>query len=51
MDWSGIADWLTILFFLWYGLKMFIPALNQSPSTVIGGILALGAAISIMLSP
>lgn len=51
MNWSAIADWMTILFFLWYGLKMFIPALNQSPSNVIGGILAIAAAISIMLSP
>ena len=46
MDMSAIADWCTILFFLWYGLKTFIPALNKGPASMIGGVLALAAAIS-----
>jgi hypothetical protein len=45
MDWSTLADWMTILFFLWYGLKTFVPALNKGSATYIGGILALAAAI------
>lgn|GEM_PF-1702357 len=49
MDWSTIADWMTILFFLWYGLKTFIPALNQGTATYMGGILALVTAISIFI--
>lgn len=51
MDWSAIADWMTILFFLWYGLKTFVPALNTGASNMIGGIIAIVAAISIFLSP
>lgn len=46
MNWSVIADWMMILFFLWYGLKIFVPALNNGSATYIGGILALGAAIT-----
>jgi hypothetical protein len=49
MDMSAIADWMTILFFLWYGLKTFIPALQKGPSITIGGILALAAALVIFL--
>lgn len=50
MDMSVIADWLTILFFLWFGLKTFIPALDQGAFRTLGAILALGAAIFIALS-
>jgi hypothetical protein len=46
MNWSVIADWMMILFLLWYGLKTFVPALNKGTATYIGGILALGAAIT-----
>ena len=49
MDWSAIADWMTILFFLWYGLKTFIPALNKGSAPMIGGIIALAVAISIFM--
>jgi hypothetical protein len=49
MDWSAIADWMTILFFLWYGLKTFIPALNKGSASMIGGAIALIAAISIFI--
>ncbi|HEX6032854.1 MAG TPA: hypothetical protein VFY83_00420 [Anaerolineales bacterium] len=42
---------MTILFFLWYGLKTFVPALNKGTSPMIGGIFAILAAISIFLSP
>jgi hypothetical protein len=46
MDMSAIADWCTILFFLWYGLKTFIPALGKGYVATLGGIIALAAAIS-----
>jgi len=46
MDMSAIADWCTILFLLWYGLKTLIPALNQGFSLTLGGIIALAAAIT-----
>jgi hypothetical protein len=29
MDMSAIADWCTILIFLWFGLKTSIPALDK----------------------
>jgi len=46
MDMSAIADWCTILFFLWFGLKTFIPALDKGFFSTLGGIIALAAAIS-----
>ena len=49
MDWSAIADWMTILFFLWYGLKTFIPALNKGSTSMIGGVIALITAFSIFM--
>jgi hypothetical protein len=49
MDWATIADWMTILFFLWFGLKTLIPALDKGVSSIIGGIIALVAAISIFI--
>ena len=49
MDMSTIADWMTILFFLWFGLKTLIPALDNRTSSIIGGIIALAAAISIFI--
>jgi hypothetical protein len=49
MDWSAIADWMTILFFLWYGLKTFVPALNKGSATMIGGLIALVAALAIFI--
>jgi hypothetical protein len=50
MDYSIIADWVTVLFLLWYGLKKFIPALDKGKISYIGGILAIVAAIFIALS-
>ena len=49
MDMSAIADWCTILFLLWFGLKTFIPALDKSYFSTLGGILALAAAITTIL--
>ena len=49
MDWSTIADWFTILFLLWFGLKTFIPALDKGYFSILGGILALLAAITTIL--
>jgi len=50
MDMSVIADWCTILFFLWFGLKKFIPALDKDMFSTIGAILALAAAVFTALS-
>ena len=50
-DWSAIADWSTIIFFLWYGLKTFIPALNKDFFQTLGAVIALIVAITIFLSP
>jgi len=49
MDMSAIADWCTILFLLWYGLKTLIPALGKGYFSTLGGILALAAAITTIL--
>ena len=49
MSSSGIVDWLMILFFLWFGLKLFVPALNKGYFSILGGVLALAAAIAIFL--
>jgi hypothetical protein len=46
MDMSAIADWCTILFLLWYGLKTFVPALGKGYGAIIGGIIALAAALA-----
>ncbi len=50
MDLSLVADWLTILFLLWFGLKQFIPALNKKVLRYVGGVLALAAALFTALS-
>jgi hypothetical protein len=53
MDFSMIADWRIILFFLWFGLKTLISALDNRASSLIGGIIGLAAALAafIDLSP
>lgn len=50
MDLSVIADWFTIAFFLWFGLKKFIPALDQGFFSAVGAIIALFAALFTALS-
>ena len=50
MDYSIIADYCTVLFFLWYGLKKFIPALDKGVPRIVGAILAFAAALFIFLS-
>jgi len=39
---SSLASWCVWLFFLWYGLAAFIPALNTDLFKKIAGVLALG---------
>lgn len=51
MDMSMIADWFTILFFLWYGLKKFIPALDKGFLPYVEAVLAICAAVTTYLSP
>lgn len=41
----SIATWLTIVFFLWYGLAQFVPALGGGFFPFIAGLLALGIAV------
>ena len=50
MDMSIIADWFTIAFFLWYGLKKFVPALDKGIFSILGGVIALAAAVFTALS-
>ena len=50
MDMSLIADWFTIVFFAWFGLKKFIPAFDQGFFPTFGAIIALAAAIFTALS-
>lgn len=40
-----LAGWCTVLFFLWYGLGAFVPALMGGTMSYVGAILALGAAV------
>jgi hypothetical protein len=46
---SGIVDWLTILFFLWFGLRTFIPALQKGYFNIVGAVIALAAGLAIIL--
>ena len=39
---DSISSWCLWLFFLWYGLAAFVPALNTDLFKKIGGALALG---------
>jgi len=45
-----IAGWCTVLFFLWYGLAAFVPALAGGFFLMLGGILALGIAVFTFLN-
>ncbi len=42
---KSIAAWCTVLFFLWYGIGVFVGALMAAPLVYVLGILALGAAV------
>lgn len=50
MDMSIIADWFTVAFFAWFGLKYFIPALDKGFFPAVGAVLALAAAVFTALS-
>jgi hypothetical protein len=50
MDLSIVADWFTVLFLLWYGLKQFIPTLGKGFFPYVGGVIALAAALFTALS-
>jgi hypothetical protein len=47
---TTIAAWLTILFFLWYGLSAFIPALKSDMFMKVGAVLAIGIAVFTFLA-
>jgi hypothetical protein len=38
---ATIGLWATALFFLWYGLAAFVPALNSDMFRKVGAVLAL----------
>lgn len=44
-----IMEWCTALFFIWYGLAAFVPALNTDTFRKIGGVLALVAGVAGLL--
>lgn len=46
---SSLANWCIWLFFLWYGLSAFIPALNSDLLKKLGGVLALGVFVFSLL--
>jgi len=50
MDWSTIADYFTIAFLLWYGLKGFVTTLRSDMSMKLGAALALITAVTTYLS-
>ena len=50
MDLSIIADYFAVAFFLWYGLKKFIPALDKGFAPYIEAVIALCVAIFTFLS-
>lgn len=39
---SSLANWCVWLFFLWFGLSAFIPALNSDLFKKLGAVFALG---------
>ena len=39
---ESLASWCVWLFFLWYGLAAFIPALNSAMFKKLGAVLAIG---------
>ena len=42
---KSLAAWCIALFFFWWGLGVFVPALMAPPIIYIGGLIALGIAI------
>ena len=46
---ASISAWCLWIFFLWYGLAAFVPALSTDTFRKIGAILALGFVIFSLL--
>ena len=46
---DAIMEWGTALFFIWYGLAAFVPALNTDTFRKIGAVLALVAGVAGLL--
>ncbi len=44
-----ISGWCMWLFFLWFGLSVFVPALMAAPVSYLGGLFALGYAVFALL--
>lgn len=42
---ATVGAWASMLFFLWFGLAQFVPALNTDMFKKIGGVLALVVAV------
>jgi len=49
MSMDSISLLITALFFLWYGLKAFVPALNTDMFRKVGAVLAILVGIKALL--
>ncbi len=49
MSMDQISSLITALFFLWFGLKSFVPALNSDMFQKVGAILAILVGIKALL--
>lgn len=49
MSMTSIGLLITALFFLWYGLRAFIPALNSDMFRKVGAVLAILVGIKALL--
>lgn len=47
---ATIGLWATALFFLWYGLAAFVPALNTDMFKKVGAVLALIVGVVTLLA-
>jgi len=44
-----LSEWCLVLFFLWYGLSAFVPALMAAPISFVGAVLALGVGVFMLM--
>jgi hypothetical protein len=42
---KSLSSWCMVLFFLWFGLSVFVPSLMAAPINYVGALLALGVAV------
>ena len=49
MSMDQISSWISALFFLWFGLKSFVPALDTETFGMVGAVLAILIGIKFVL--